>query len=184
MTALGENGFQKSTIEGVWTFKSKVHKDIRGSTWEWFNNTIFSENFSNVKITQLLTAESKKHVIRGIHFSARNNPQYKIVKCTYGSILDVAIDLRRESRTFGQYEVFSLNSTDPMSIMIPEGVGHGYQVISKTATVEYALQTNFQFEEEYVINPFDKFLNIPWKGRDFILSDRDLNGKNFYYFFG
>ena len=183
MTALEGNDFQKSSIEGVWTFKPKIRKDIRGSTWEWFNINIVPEDFSKVKITQLLTAQSKKHVIRGIHFSAKDNPQYKIIKCTYGSIIDVAIDLRTDSKTFGQYEMFILRSTDPMSIMIPEGVGHGYQVISETATVEYALQTNFRFEEEYVINPFDEFLNIPWQGSDFILSDRDLRGKNLDYFF-
>jgi dTDP-4-dehydrorhamnose 3,5-epimerase len=177
------NIFKESSLKGVWIHSSKVHKDPRGTTNEWFNLTIVPNNFTEIKISQLLTTQSKKNVIRGIHFSGEENPQYKIIKCLHGTILDVVIDLRRNSSSFGKYEIFLLDAKEQKTLMIPNGFGHGYQVISKHAVVQYALQTNFRFEDEHVINPFDIDLNIPWHAGEYILSPKDRNGKNFNQYF-
>jgi dTDP-4-dehydrorhamnose 3,5-epimerase len=179
-----DNSLTPSKVfDGIWTYESKKHYDERGSTYEWFNSEVRPQIFNNYNITQLLTSVSIKNVIRGIHFSKRSNPQFKIVKCVAGKILDVVIDLRMESPTFGKIDTFELDSKDSKSIMISDGFGHGFQVLSDEAIVEYAIQTNFRFEDEYVINPFDSNLGIPWQGIDYVLSDKDRNAKNLDAYF-
>jgi dTDP-4-dehydrorhamnose 3,5-epimerase len=175
--------FKKSLLDGVWLCNSKIHKDERGSTSEIFNATMIPSNFDKLNITQLLIAKNYKNVIRGLHFSGLENPQFKLINCVQGVILDVVVDLRINSKTFGKHEVFLLDSINAETLMIPEGFGHGYQVISEGAIVQYALQTNFRFEDEFVINPFDPTLNVPWHTGSYILSDRDKNGENFDYYF-
>jgi len=172
-----------NVFDSIWTYKSKIHYDERGSTYEWFNSEVRPQIFNNYNITQLLTSVSTKNVIRGIHFSKRSNPQFKIVKCVAGKILDVVIDLRVESPTFGKIDTFELDSKYSNVIMIPDGFGHGFQVLSDEAIVEYAIQTNFRFDDEYVINPFDVNLGIPWQGVDHVLSDKDRNAKNLNAYF-
>jgi dTDP-4-dehydrorhamnose 3,5-epimerase len=175
--------FKESSLKGIFLRSSKMHLDKRGSTSEWFNSESLPVNFHNLEINQLISAVSKKNVIRGIHFSGENNPQHKIVKCIDGTILDIVIDLRKNSDTFGKHEVFILDSSKPETLFISKGFGHGYQVLSKNAVVVYALQTNFDFKDEYVINPFDAKLNLPWRKGKYTLSNRDSNGKNFDHYF-
>jgi len=171
--------FHESTLKGVWLLSSKIYRDNRGTTNEWFNLSIAPSNFAGIQLSQLIIAESKKNVIRGIHFSGEENPQYKIIKCVQGTILDIVIDLRKESSSFGKYEMFLLDSKEQKTLMIPNGFGHGYQAITKKVIVEYALQTSFRFEDEHVINPFDTDLNIPWRKGKYTLSIKDRTAKNF-----
>jgi len=175
--------FKESFMKGVWLYRSEVHLDNRGTTSEWFNSKNAPINFAGITITQLITATSQKDVIRGIHFSSIENPQYKLIKCMQGTILDVVVDLRRDSSTFGKYEMFQLDSTKAETLMVPKGFGHGYQAISDNVIVQYALETNFRFDDEHTINPFDKTLNIPWRGDRHILLNRDRNGKDFNSYF-
>lgn len=174
---------KESKLSGVFLRNSENHFDGRGSTNEWFDSISAPANFKNIEINQLITAKSKKNVIRGIHFSGINNPQVKIVKCIDGVILDFVVDLRIESDTFGKFDRFVLDSKQAETLLIPSGFGHGYQVLSKNAVVVYALQTNFDFEDEHVINPFDSKLGIPWQKGKFTLSKRDSGGKNFDHYF-
>ena len=175
--------FKKSSLDGVWLCSPKIHKDERGSTSEFFNSTLMPSNFDKINITQLLTAKNHKNVIRGLHFSGLKNPQFKLINCVQGVILDIVVDLRINSKTFGRHESFLLDSINAETLMIPNGFGHGYQVVSEGAIVQYALQTSFRFEDEFVINPFDPVLNISWHTGSYILSDRDRNGKSFNYYF-
>jgi len=172
--------FQESNIKGIWLQSSMVHKDIRGTTVEWFNSNSVPIDFSRIKINQLISATSKENTIRGIHFSNKDNPQFKIIKCIKGIIIDVVVDLRVNSKTFGNHEVFILDSENSETLMISNGFGHGYQVISDSAVILYALQTNFRFEDEHVLNPFDPDLKIPWQGSTHLLSDKDRKGNNFH----
>jgi dTDP-4-dehydrorhamnose 3,5-epimerase len=174
---------ESSVLKGVWTHQADNFNDNRGTMHEWFNSKSNPGEFASIQINQLLTARSVNNVIRGIHFSGRNNPQLKLVTCTSGKILDVVIDFREGSDTFGLHDIFILDSNKSQTIMIPPGLGHGYQVLSDEAVVQYALQTKFNFTAEFVINPFDLKLDVPWLSEKHILSDRDLNGKNFDYYF-
>jgi dTDP-4-dehydrorhamnose 3,5-epimerase len=174
---------ESSVLKDVWIYQAENYSDSRGSIYEWFNAKSVPDNFVDFKISQLLTARNINNVIRGIHFSATDNPQIKFVNCTSGKILDVVIDFREGSETFGLHDVFELDSKNCQTIMIPDGFGHGYQVISNEATVQYGLQTQFNFQKEYVVNPFDPTLGILWRPGKHILSSRDLIGKNFNHYF-
>jgi len=173
--------FAESSLRGIWVQSPKNHLDTRGSTSEIFNLNIrhLSPSLENLEITQILEATSTLGVIRGIHFSARKNPQLKIVRCIVGKIRDIIIDLRIDSSTFGKFEVIELDSAKSENLIISPGFGHSYQVISNSATVVYALQTNFNFSQEYCINPLDKDLNLPWSNIPAILSERDANSPSY-----
>jgi dTDP-4-dehydrorhamnose 3,5-epimerase len=174
---------ESSILKGVWLHEADKFNDNRGSMHEWFNSKLNPDEFTNFQIDQLLTARSINNVIRGIHFSAVDNPQLKLVTCTSGKILDVVIDFREGSETFGLHDSVILDSIKSQTIMIPPGIGHGYQVLSDKAIVHYAIQTKFNFKAEFVINPFDSKLDIPWLYENHILSARDLNGENFDHYF-
>jgi dTDP-4-dehydrorhamnose 3,5-epimerase len=173
--------FEETSLRGICVHTPKNHPDPRGTTSEIFNLGLrnLAPNLKNLEITQILEATSTKGVIRGIHFSARKNPQVKVVRCIAGKIKDILIDLRIDSSTFGEFEVIELESDKCQNLIISPGFGHSYQVISDTATVIYALQTNFNFSQEYSINPLDEELNLPWSNIPVILSERDLNSPTY-----
>ena len=168
-----------SRFDGVVYREIVRFTDTRGDTSEFFNNLLLPKYFNSFTVTQMLEATSVAGVIRGIHFSAMDNPQYKIVKCIRGSISDVIVDLRPNSSTFGQWEVFELSDQNSGVLFIPHGFGHAYEVLSSTASVIYALDTGFQFEKEYSINPLDKELSLPWTNQMHTLSEKDANAKSF-----
>jgi dTDP-4-dehydrorhamnose 3,5-epimerase len=153
--------------------------DSRGTTTEFFTNRSLPENFRLFKVTQLMEATSVAGVIRGIHYSAPDNPQYKIVRCLRGNIKDIVVDLRPGSATFGEWRVFELSEDNSSVLFIPHGFGHAYEVVSSHATVVYALDTSFQFDKEYSIHPMDKDLSLPWTKQDHTLSEKDSSAKSF-----
>jgi dTDP-4-dehydrorhamnose 3,5-epimerase len=171
--------FKETSFKGVWKQVANANSDNRGTTTEIFNVTQLPPGFIGSSVTQILEAKSSYGVIRGIHYASISNTQSKIVRCLEGEIRDVIVDLRIESPTFGDYEVFELNSKDDSSLFISHGFGHGYQVLSQNATVLYALQTDFNFAEEFSINPLDKDLALPWRDIPAILSPRDANALGF-----
>ena len=173
--------FKESSLSGVWTRLPKSNLDNRGSTTEIFNINQLPIGFLNSSLTQILVAKSSYGVIRGIHYASMNNTQSKIVHCLEGEIRDIVIDLRIGSPTLGKYEVFVLDSDNNSDVFISHGFGHAYQVLSKTATVLYALQTNFNFTEEFSINPHDVDLALPWNDIPAILSPRDANAPGYKF---
>ena len=174
---------ESSVLKGVWLHQAENYSDNRGTVYEWFNAKSAPDDFKDIQISQLLTARNINNVIRGIHFSAQDNPQIKLVNCLSGKILDVVVDFREDSDTFGLHDVFELDSRNSQTLFIPDGFGHGYQVISNEATVQYGIQTHFNFQKEYVVNPFDPTLGIAWHPGKYVLTERDLNGQNFNYYF-
>jgi dTDP-4-dehydrorhamnose 3,5-epimerase len=171
--------FQESSLKGVWVQHPKTYADNRGLTSEILNLRKAASYFDGLAITQILEASSSRGVIRGIHYSSPDNPQVKLVRCIQGQIKDVVVDLRPNSTTFGNYEVFELNSEITSNLMISSGFGHAYQVLSDRATVIYALQTEFNFSEEFSINPLDADLALPWMGISPILSARDATAPGY-----
>jgi dTDP-4-dehydrorhamnose 3,5-epimerase len=171
--------FQESSLKGVWIQHPKSYGDNRGSTSEILNLRKAASYFDGLAINQILEASSSRGVIRGIHYSSPGNPQVKLVRCIQGEIKDVVVDLRPNSPTFGNYEVFELNSEITSNLMISSGFGHAYQVLSDRAKVIYALQTEFNFSEEFSINPLDADLALPWMEISPILSARDANAPGY-----
>lgn len=166
-------------MKGLWTRVANQNLDTRGSTTEFFNINELPVRFIGTTITQILESRSSYGVIRGIHYASTNNTQAKIVRCMDGTILDIVIDLRVDSPTFGKFETFEMSSSNNLSIYISHGFGHAYQVLSQSATVLYALQTDFNFSEEFSINPFDADLNLPWHDIPAILSPRDASAPGY-----
>lgn len=180
---MNEDNFEviETKFSGVWLKNNKVYRDERGTTSEILNVPSLTIEGSKFNVSQILETRSQKNVIRGIHYSDTANPQIKVVRCINGQIRDCIIDLRPESSTFGQYEVFELSSEENQTLFISSGFGHAYEVITDSATVLYAIQTNFRFDLEYSINPLDVDLALPWECSSPILSKKDSAAKSFAF---
>lgn len=173
-----ESTFVETRLAGLWKALQPNHLDLRGETTEILNFNWLPSLFPEFTLNQIIAARSFQGTIRGIHFSATNNPQSKVISCTEGEIRDCIIDLRPGSSTFCEYEIFDLSAERREVLLVSSGFGHAYQVISDSATVLYALQTRLNFSQEYVINPLDDQISIPWENLTPILSERDKSAPN------
>jgi dTDP-4-dehydrorhamnose 3,5-epimerase len=171
-------------IEGVWLAESPVWSDDRGGFREWFKGEdVRSITGIDFSIQQANVSLSKKGVIRGIHFSLAPKGQAKWVSCVSGAILDVIVDVRPTSQTFGQYVSVDLNSQQGKSIFIERGLGHGFIALEDNSTVAYFQSSEFNPKYELGINPFDPDIEIDWQiGRigdsKVILSEKDSAAPN------
>lgn len=167
-------------IEGAWQVEAPVYPDNRGYFREWFASDL-SEN-SELPLFQVMQANtslSNKGVIRGIHYSDAENGQSKIVTCTSGSGLDVIVDLRANSRTFGRSVSIDLFASSGISLYISSGLGHAFQALEDETALTYLLNKKYDPKAEYVVNPLDAQLAIAWKNIPKIISDRDLSAPGF-----
>jgi dTDP-4-dehydrorhamnose 3,5-epimerase len=166
-------------INGVIIFEPNVHKDTRGFFLESWNKSIFN-NLTNldVEFVQDNLSRSSKHVIRGLHYQLLK-PQGKFVKVINGEILDVIVDLRKSSPTFGKYLAVKLSSENFKQIWVPPGCAHGFLVLSEFADVIYKVSEYYLSKDEQCIIWNDPELNIDWQLKDIKpkLSLKDLNGK-------
>tara|TARA_Y100000389_G_scaffold33875_1_gene28832 strand:+ start:2611 stop:3147 length:537 start_codon:yes stop_codon:yes gene_type:complete len=150
-------------------------EDERGS----LKKTMYGDSLETIisPIKEVLCSTSKKNVIRGLHFQ---NPPYavdKLVTCVKGQILDVFLDLRKESDNFGKYDSLELTGEDKKSVLIPKGFAHGYSTLSDEAIIVYLQSDNYNAEFDDSIDPLS--LNISWKVSSPILSEKDKNSINF-----
>ncbi len=169
----------ETPIGGLWTVSSDTYRDHRGETVELLNLNWFQPPMPKLNFNQTLMATSHRGTIRGIHIAARTNPQFKLVTCISGEILDCIVDFRPESPTFGEIFMLELSQETNTALLLSPGLGHAYQVTSESATVFYSLQTQLKFSEEHCVNAFDKDLAIPWNPINPILSERDQTAPNF-----
>lgn len=161
-------------LEGLKVIELKQFDDNRGFFMERFNVDVFNSLGLNSKISQVNHSFSRQNVVRGLHF--QQNPwQGKIVGCITGAILDVAVDIRKDSETFGQY--FSVLLDSPAKVLyIPGGFAHGFSALSD-ANVMYFTDELYSKNNEYSIR-YDS-CNIDWKIKDPIVSDKDLLAQTF-----
>jgi dTDP-4-dehydrorhamnose 3,5-epimerase len=171
---------QSLTIEGAWLFTPRFHHDQRGYFLEAFAASALAAcTERDLDLAQLNCSVSRKGTVRGIHAARRPPGQAKYVMCVVGEILDVVVDLRPESPTFGQWDSAVLNDQNRSAIFISEGLGHGFCVLSDSATLIYATSTAYDPALEYAVNPLDEALDLPWpRDRELCISDRDLNAPN------
>ena len=164
----------KTKINDLKIVKSKINKDRRGFLRETYNKNIFeNENFKFD-----IMSYSKKNVLRGLHFQSKNS-QAKIVTVTYGKIFDVAVDLRRKSKTFGRYFSIILSHDNDLSFYIPKNFAHGFLCLSKICAVYYKCTNYRDKKSEVTIKWNDKNLKIKWPIKKPILSKKDKNGISF-----
>jgi dTDP-4-dehydrorhamnose 3,5-epimerase len=167
------------SIEGAWLAESPVHKDDRGVFREWFKcEEIESKTKFNFSVAQANISVSNKGVIRGIHYSIAPQGQAKWITCISGSILDVVVDLRTNSPTYKKIEYVQLNDNDERSILVSQGLGHGFLSLEENSTIAYLLSSRYSPEHELEIVPTDLDLNIDWYlqivgGSGLILSSKD-----------
>ena len=166
--------FEKLEIEDVVLVKPKVFGDNRGFFLESYKKSDFYNNGITVEFNQDNHSKSTKHVLRGLHFQKSPYGQAKLVRCSKGKIFDVAVDIRANSKTFGQYVKVELSEENKHMLFIPEGFAHGFVVLSDVAELLYKASGEYAPQADSGIIWNDKDIAIDWE-IDFepILSEKD-----------
>ena len=165
----------KTHIEGVTVIEPKVFSDSRGCFFESFSERDFAEEVGPVRFVQDNESRSVYGVIRGLHFQKPPHAQAKLVRVVKGKVLDVAVDLRKDSPTFGQHVAMELSDENRRQMFIPRGFAHGSSVLSEEAVFQYKCDSYYAPESEGSLAWNDPDLNIDWNvpaGSE-ILSDKD-----------
>ena len=172
---MGNFNFIKTKIEGVYVIETKVFGDNRGYFMETYNKKQFEEAGLTMNFVQDNESKSCKGVLRGLHFQTKNC-QGKLVRVTKGAVYDVAVDLRKGSPTYGQYEGVVLTEENKKQFYIPEGFAHGFLVLSDEAVFNYKC-TNFyspEYDSGLLWNDPDVGIEWPLEGiEEIILSEKD-----------
>lgn len=171
-------------IEGLVVIEPSVFGDERGYFYESFNKNKFKEAGLSFEFIQDNEAMSTKGVLRGLHFQLPPYSQTKLIRAVSGMVLDVAVDLRKESKTFGKYFSIVLSGENKKQVLVPKGFAHGYAVLSDYATVAYKVDDIYMPSHERSILWEDEDLNIDWMLNDSqaILSEKDKNAIRFNEF--
>ncbi len=164
---------KKTKFKDLFIVKQKDNKDKRGSLRETFNNKILKKKF----VFEYCTT-SKGSVLRGFHFQTKST-QSKYINVIKGKILDVVVDLRKNSKTYGKYFSIKISQDSDFSLFIPENFAHGFLCLSKVCAVYYKCTKYRDENSETTIKWNDKKINIKWPIKKPILSDKDKNGINF-----
>ncbi|MDG1682251.1 MAG: dTDP-4-dehydrorhamnose 3,5-epimerase [Flavobacteriaceae bacterium] len=167
----------KTKLDGLVVLKPTVFKDNRGYFMESYNQKNINKLFGNVNFVQDNESKSSRGVLRGLHFQKPPYTQAKLVRCLNGSVLDVVLDLRKDSKTYGMIETFLISEENKEQLFIPKGFAHGFVVISESATLSYKVDNYFNPESESGIIWNDPDLNIDWKinKNEIIVSEKDKN---------
>ena len=168
--------FTETGIDGLLVFEPRVFEDSRGFFFEAYNETIFNEAGVNYKFVQDNQSFSKYGVIRGLHYQLNPHAQCKLVRVLEGRILDVAVDIRKNSGSFGKHFSVELSADNKKQLLIPHGFAHGFSVLSPTAAVLYKCDAFYSKESEGGIIFNDADLAIDWQLplTDAIVSDKDI----------
>ena len=151
------------TIDGAWEFTPKAFGDDRGVFLEWFKADVFAEAVGHtLTIAQANQSVSARGVLRGIHFAAVPPSQAKYVYCPRGAVLDVVIDIRVGSPTFGEWDAVRLDDVDRRAVYIAEGLGHAFMALQDDSAVTYLCSTGYNPTREFGTNPLDPDLGLPW----------------------
>ena len=166
----------ESGIKGVFIIEPDVYEDDRGFFMETFHNERYRKLLGiNLDFVQDNISRSSKNVLRGMHFQ-KNYPQGKIVKASRGEILDVVVDLRKDSPTYGTWESFKLSEQNKLQVWIPPGFAHGFLVMSDSADFEYKCTEYYHPEDEHCLIWNDPEVAIDWSINEPILSEKDRRG--------
>lgn len=165
-------------IEGAWVYTPQVYQDSRGAFLEAFRGADFGADLGyRLSVAQVNCSVSRRGVIRGIHYADVPPGQAKYVTCVAGAVLDVVVDLRAGSACFGKWEAVRLDDESRRAVFLAEGLGHGFQVLSESATVLYLCSTPYAGGHEHGVNPLDPAIGIGWQFESAdgapVLSDKD-----------
>lgn len=168
---------EETSLPGVLLITPKIYGDNRGGFWETWNLKAFEDAGLPATWVQDNFSISRKNVVRGIHYQVIQ-PQGKLVRAAFGAVLDVAIDLRRNSPCFGKHLAVELNEENGRMLWIPEGFGHAFLVLSERAGFAYKVTDYYNPKGERTIVWNDPQLAIPWpvKAEEAIVSEKDSQG--------
>jgi dTDP-4-dehydrorhamnose 3,5-epimerase len=169
--------FTKTELEGVYILEPRVFTDSRGYFFESYNEQEFKNNGLNYTFVQDNQSFSKYGTIRGLHFQKGTHAQAKLVRVISGEVLDVAVDIRRNSPTYGKHVAVKLSGENQKQLLIPRGFAHGYSVLSDTAVFTYKCDNFYCKEAEGGLCVNDPALGIDWQidmSKANVL-ERDLN---------
>ncbi|MDD2482981.1 MAG: dTDP-4-dehydrorhamnose 3,5-epimerase [Candidatus Shapirobacteria bacterium] len=166
--------FLKTKLEGLIIIEPSVFTDDRGFFMETYSKKVFAENGIDIEFVQDNHSQSTKGVFRGLHFQKPPFAQDKLVRCTRGEVLDVAVDIRQDSPTFGQHEAILISEENKRMVFIPQGFAHAFLVLSDIADFQYKCSNFYNKESEGGILWNDPELKIDWPQiENIILSEKD-----------
>lgn len=167
----------RTDIEGLVIIQPRLFEDQRGYFFESFSEREFAHKVAPVSFVQDNESKSSYGVLRGLHFQKPPYEQAKLVRVVKGRVLDVAVDLRKGSPTYGRYEAVELSEDNHRQLFIPRGFAHGFCVLSEEAVFQYKCDNYYAPQSEGAVRWDDPDLDIDWKIplEDVILSDKDRN---------
>lgn len=171
--------FIKTDLSGVIIVEPKVFKDDRGYFFESYNKAEFALHGMGYNFVQDNQSMSSYGVVRGLHCQLGEHAQAKLVRCLYGTVLDVAVDFRKNSPTFGKYIAVELSDENKKQLFIPRGFLHGFSVLSPTAVFAYKCDNLYCKESEFGIRYDDPDINVDWRvpADKIITSEKDRLAK-------
>lgn len=166
--------FRELSIEGAFEITPQQHGDPRGMFMEWYRFDRLAEVVGHpLNLAQANLSVSQRGVVRGIHYADVPRGQAKYLTCVRGALLDVIVDLRVGSPTFGRWDGVRLDDVDRRAVYIPEGMGHGFCALSDDATLSYLCSETYNPAGEHSVHPLDPGLGIEWPADVPLLSARD-----------
>ncbi|MDP9118460.1 MAG: dTDP-4-dehydrorhamnose 3,5-epimerase [Actinomycetota bacterium] len=162
-------------IDGAWEFTPKAFADDRGLFLEWFKAEVFADAVGQeFTVAQANQSVSARGVLRGIHYATVPPSQAKYVYCPVGAVLDVIVDIRVGSPTFGEWDAVRLDDVDRRAVYLSEGLGHAFMALADGSAVTYLCSTGYAPQREFGTNPLDPELGLPWPADvEPALSDKD-----------
>ena len=167
--------FIETKINGVWIIEPKVHSDARGYFMESYKQSEFEAHIGKINFIQDNESKSTFGVLRGLHYQLPPFAQSKLVRAMLGTVLDVAVDIRKGSPTFGQYVAVELSADNKRQLFIPQGMAHGFLVLSSAAVFAYKVDNVYAPQHERSILYNDPQIGINWgiPASQVILSEKD-----------
>lgn len=165
---------EPTAIAGAYVITPRLHPDARGVFLEWYRGDLLAERTGRaIDLAQANISVSAGGTVRGIHFADVPPGQAKYVTCIRGAILDVVVDLREGSPTFGEWTAVTIDETDRRAVFLDEGLGHGFCALTPDATVLYLTSSVYNPAAEHAVHPMDPDLTIDWPTQSPVLSPRD-----------
>lgn len=173
--------FLETAVQGVYVIEPKVYNDARGYFFEAWKKEEFEERLGRVEFIQDNESKSSYGVLRGLHYQKGEFSQAKLVRVIKGKVLDVAVDIRRSSPTFGKHVMVELSEENKRQLFIPRGFAHGFLVLSAEAIFTYKVDNVYAPQEEAGIRWNDPQLAIEWPidPKEVLTSEKDLNAPFF-----
>lgn len=167
--------YKKTLFDDVFIIEPEVYTDERGYFFESFKHNELCKNLGDINFVLEFESQSKLNTLRGLHYQTNSHAQTKLVNVSYGKVLDIIVDIRQNSKTFGQHITIELSDENNKQVFIPKGYAHGFLALSDIAVMHYKLDDYYSAKDYTGINIFDNDLNIelPIPINEILISDKD-----------